>query len=71
MSPLCLNINDQSCVHYDSFSEVPQELIREAHGGEVNLDMEDHRAEEFVKPKVKVKAFSGAGHMLGRLVSKL
>ncbi|GFO22492.1 nsfl1 cofactor p47 [Plakobranchus ocellatus] len=45
--------------------EVPQELIREAHGGEVNLDMEDHRAEEYVKPKVKVKAFSGAGHMLG------
>ncbi|RUS87533.1 hypothetical protein EGW08_004709 [Elysia chlorotica] len=45
--------------------EVPQELIREAHGGEVNLDMEDHRAEEFVKPKVKVKAFSGAGHTLG------
>lgn len=45
--------------------EVPQELIREAHGGEVNLDMEDHRTEEFVKSKVTVKAFSGAGHMLG------
>ncbi|BFZ04889.1 hypothetical protein BsWGS_07928 [Bradybaena similaris] len=45
--------------------EVPQELVREARGGEVNLDMEDHRSEDFVKPKVTVKAFSGTGHMLG------
>ncbi|XP_059166530.1 NSFL1 cofactor p47-like isoform X2 [Physella acuta] len=51
----------------DSISrgEVPHDLIREAKGGEVNLDMEDHRAEEYVKPKHSVKAFSGAGHMLG------
>jgi UBX domain-containing protein 1 len=27
--------------------------------------MEDHRSEDFVKPKASVKAFSGAGHMLG------
>ena len=46
--------------------EVPQELVREAQGGEVNLDMEDHRQDEYVKPKVTVKAFSGAGNMLGR-----
>ncbi|XP_005097991.1 NSFL1 cofactor p47 [Aplysia californica] len=51
----------------DSISrgEVPQELVREARGGEINLDMEDHRAEDYVKPKVSVKAFTGAGHMLG------
>ncbi|GFR71884.1 hypothetical protein ElyMa_002103400 [Elysia marginata] len=59
--------NPENKLFLDSIAkgEVPQELIREAHGGEVNLDMEDHRTEEFVKPKVKVKAFSGAGHMLG------
>ncbi|XP_076450662.1 NSFL1 cofactor p47-like [Babylonia areolata] len=45
--------------------EVPHELIRMAKGGEVNLSMEDHRTEDFVKPKVTVKAFTGEGHMLG------
>ncbi|XP_067654863.1 NSFL1 cofactor p47-like [Haliotis asinina] len=45
--------------------EVPRELIRLAKGGEVNLNMEDHRNEEYVKPKVPVKAFTGAGRMLG------
>jgi len=44
--------------------EVPQELVREAQGGEVNLDMEDHRAEDFVKAKVSVQAFGGKGNML-------
>lgn len=53
-------------VFYTFYSEVPHDLIREAKGGEVNLDMEDHRAEDYVKPKHSVKAFSGAGHMLGR-----
>ncbi|XP_059086981.1 NSFL1 cofactor p47-like [Tigriopus californicus] len=45
--------------------QIPEELIREAKGGEVHVNMEDHKHEEFVKPKVKAKAFSGAGHMLG------
>ncbi|KAL8614293.1 hypothetical protein ACOMHN_007631 [Nucella lapillus] len=45
--------------------EVPHELIREARGGEVSLDMEDHRTEDFVKSKASTKAFSGEGHMLG------
>ena len=48
------------------FREVPRELIRSAKGGEVNLNMEDHRTEDYVKPKVVMKAFTGAGHMLGR-----
>ena len=47
-------------------SEIPMELIREAKGGEVSMDMEDHRQEEYVRPKKKVKAFSGQGYMLGR-----
>ena len=46
--------------------EIPQELVREARGKEINLNMEDHRANEYVKPKTSVKAFSGEGHMLGR-----
>ena len=29
--------------------------------------MEDHRMEEFVKPKVKAKPFSGAGNVLGSI----
>lgn len=45
--------------------EVPAELIREARGNEVHLNMEDHRHEEYVPLKPKVKAFSGKGHVLG------
>ncbi|XP_069131958.1 NSFL1 cofactor p47-like [Argopecten irradians] len=45
--------------------EVPNELIRMARGGEVNLNMEDHRQENYVKPKETLKAFSGHGNMLG------
>lgn len=48
--------------------EIPQELIRQARGREVNLNMADHRGEDFVKPKSTVKAFTGEGHMLGRFV---
>ena len=46
--------------------QVPRELIQAAKGGEVNLNMEDHRNEDYVKPKVPIKAFTGAGHTLGR-----
>ncbi|XP_013412074.1 NSFL1 cofactor p47 [Lingula anatina] len=45
--------------------QVPLELIKLAKGGEVDLQMEDHREEEFVAPKVKLKAFSGEGQRLG------
>ena len=31
---------------------IPTELVREARGGEVHVNMEDHKTEEFVKPKV-------------------
>ncbi|MPC20998.1 NSFL1 cofactor p47 [Portunus trituberculatus] len=50
-------------------SEVPLELIREARGGEVYISMADHRHEDYVPPKASLKAFSGAGHTLGRLSS--
>ncbi|XP_015598111.1 NSFL1 cofactor p47 [Cephus cinctus] len=45
--------------------EIPMEIRQEVQGAEVRLDMEDHRHEEYVPPKVKVKAFTGKGHMLG------
>ena len=41
--------------------QIPPELVKEAKGGEVHVDMEDHRDEEFVKPKVTVRPFQGAG----------
>jgi len=45
--------------------EIPNELIRMARGGEVGLNMEDHRQEEFVAPKQKFKAFQCSGQRLG------
>ncbi|XP_029447194.1 UBX domain-containing protein 2B isoform X2 [Rhinatrema bivittatum] len=46
--------------------EIPLELQRLVHGGQVNLDMEDHQDKEYVKPRLKFKAFSGEGQKLGR-----
>lgn len=34
---------------------IPDELVHMAQGGEVHVDMEDHKEEEFVKPKVNDK----------------
>ncbi|KAM8947505.1 NSFL1 cofactor p47 [Pelodytes ibericus] len=45
--------------------EIPGELRRLAQGGQVNLDMEDHRDEDFVKPKISFRAFTGEGQKLG------
>ncbi|GLH01989.1 Protein tyrosine phosphatase shp1/cofactor for p97 atpase-mediated vesicle membrane fusion [Gryllus bimaculatus] len=46
--------------------EFPQELIRDAQGQEIHLNMEDHRHVEFVpSSKPKLKAFTGKGHVLG------
>lgn len=49
-------------------SKIPLELIKEARGGEVHVNMEDHKTEEYVKPKVKAKPFTGKGHVLGSVV---
>ena len=49
-----------------SHREIPDELIQLGKGGEVSLDLEDHRNEEFTKPKQSVRAFTGHGVMLGR-----
>lgn len=50
---------------------IPTELIREAQGGEVHVDMEDHRNEEFVKPKRKIKPFEGSGQALGSIAPQV
>ncbi|XP_064398183.1 NSFL1 cofactor p47-like isoform X2 [Halichondria panicea] len=45
--------------------EIPQELLRSAKGGEVDIDLQDRRTENYVQPKRKVVAFSGEGYKLG------
>ena len=47
-------------------SEIPRELLQAARGSEVHVSIEDNRQQEYVKPKLKVAAFSGHGRMLGR-----
>lgn len=46
---------------------IPNELVQEAENGEVHVDIEDHKEEEYKKPKGAsgIKAFSGTGHTLG------
>jgi len=46
---------------------IPPELVKEAKGGEVHVDMEDHREEEFVKPKASARPFQGSGNVLGSI----
>ena len=45
--------------------EVPKELRQVVRGNEVHVNMEDHRNEEYIKPKETVRAFAGAGYTLG------
>ena len=35
----------------------------------MNLSMEDHRDEDYLPTKMKLKVFSGQGHTLGRYIS--
>ncbi|XP_036004615.1 NSFL1 cofactor p47 isoform X2 [Fundulus heteroclitus] len=51
--------------------EIPLELRQRARGGQVNLDMEDHRDEDFTKPKMTFKAFEGEGQKLGSATPEL
>ncbi|XP_062920008.1 NSFL1 cofactor p47-like isoform X1 [Mobula hypostoma] len=48
-----------------SRGEIPAELQKLVHRSQVSLDMEDHRSEEYLKHKLKFKAFSGDGQKLG------
>uniref|UniRef100_A0A3B4XWI9 NSFL1 cofactor p47 n=1 Tax=Seriola lalandi dorsalis TaxID=1841481 RepID=A0A3B4XWI9_SERLL len=51
--------------------EIPLELRQRSRGGQVNLDMEDHRDEDFSKPKMAFKAFGGEGQKLGSATPEL
>nr|XP_050023787.1 NSFL1 cofactor p47-like [Dermacentor andersoni] len=52
--------------------EIPRELLQDADGAEVNLNMEDHRHEQFVAPpRARVMAFEGTGHRLGSVTPTL
>nr|XP_008973706.2 UBX domain-containing protein 2B isoform X2 [Pan paniscus] len=51
--------------------EIPLELQRLVHGGQVNLDMEDHQNQEYIKPRLRFKAFSGEGQKLGSLTPEI
>ncbi|XP_042568899.1 NSFL1 cofactor p47-like isoform X1 [Cyprinus carpio] len=51
--------------------EIPLELRQRFRGGQVNLDMEDHRDEDFTKPKSGFKAFTGEGQKLGSATPEL
>ncbi|XP_042317660.1 UBX domain-containing protein 2B isoform X2 [Sceloporus undulatus] len=51
--------------------EIPAELQRLVHGGQVNLDMEDHQEQEYIRPRLKFKAFSGEGQKLGSLTPEI
>lgn len=47
--------------------EIPRELLHLNRGGEVHVNMNDKRHEDYVKRKETMKAFTGKGHYLGRL----
>ncbi len=49
--------------------ELPRELVNQAQGGEVHLDMQDHREEEFVPPKQPYKLYNTEGYKLGDTAS--
>lgn len=42
------------------------ELVQMGQGGEVNLDLQDHRDEDYQTPKQQRKAFEGKGYKLGK-----
>ena len=47
--------------------EIPRHLHRLSQGGEVHVNLEDHRHEEYTPPKKKKAiAFVGQGQKLGR-----
>ncbi|XP_046860047.1 NSFL1 cofactor p47-like [Xenia sp. Carnegie-2017] len=45
--------------------EIPRELLHLNRGGEVHVNMNDKRHEDYVKRKETMKAFTGKGHYLG------
>jgi len=50
-----------------STGEIPRELYALSRGGEVSLNMEDHKTEEYKPVKQTLKAFTGGGQRLGNI----
>jgi len=50
---------------------LPPELVQAHPGKRIDLEMEDHRHEEFKAPKRALKAFSGQGYALGSPVPEV
>ncbi|XP_077570434.1 NSFL1 cofactor p47 isoform X2 [Stigmatopora nigra] len=68
------NYNDPGNAHFLEAirrGEIPLELRQRSRGSQVNLDMEDHRDEDFSKPKIAFKAFGGEGQKLGSAAPEL
>ncbi|XP_019722458.1 NSFL1 cofactor p47 isoform X1 [Hippocampus comes] len=68
------NYNDPGNAHFLEAirrGEIPLELRQRSRGGQVNLDMEDHRDEDFTKPKMAFRAFGGEGQKLGSAAPEL
>ena len=50
---------------------IPDELVKEAGGQEVHLEMEDNREEEYKPVKRKVQPFGGSGQRLGNVTPEV
>eukprot|EP00112_Aurelia_sp_Birch-Aquarium-sp1_P012425 Seg2612.3 transcript_id=Seg2612.3/GoldUCD/mRNA.D3Y31 product="NSFL1 cofactor p47" protein_id=Seg2612.3/GoldUCD/D3Y31 len=57
--------NNRAFLNSIEKGEIPGELVQAARGSEVHVSIEDNRQQEYVKPKLKLAAFSGHGRMLG------
>lgn len=66
MNTILTDVRPYLIVGFLFLREIPLELQRLVHGGHLNLDMEDHQDQEYVKPRLRFKAFSGEGQKLGR-----
>jgi len=55
---------DRQFLEHIMQGRLPPELIQTHRGKQIDLEMEDHRQEEYKPPK-QTKAFTGQGHMLG------
>ena len=63
----CTHTHMYTYTHVHIHSEIPQELVHAAKGGEVDVNIEDMRKEPYTKRAPKLVAFSGEGRKLGRL----
>ena len=66
MNTILTDVRSYLIVGFLFLREIPLELQRLVHGGHLNLDMEDHQDQEYVKPRLRFKAVSGEGQKLGR-----